>query len=56
MPSSPGTHVYGMAGPQSLLQSLSQSERDLSFRNWVIGMAAVRVLGGEVWTVLEELS
>src|SRR6266702_8828949 len=56
MPSPPGTHVYGMIGPQSLLQSLSQSERDLSFRNWVIGMAAVRVLGGGVWTVLEELS
>ena len=42
IPSLPGTHVRGMIGPQSLLQSLSQSERDLSYRNGVSGMAAAR--------------
>ena len=43
IPSPPGTHVRVVIGPQSLLQSLSQTERYLSFRNGVIGMAAARV-------------
>jgi len=41
-PSPPGVRVRVVIGPQSLLQSLSQAERDLSFRNGVIGMTTAR--------------